>query len=165
MQRLEVSCAVPCIYTSLGAKVLITLVWPKSLYSMLYCCGNNGEIRFIRNCQLSYIYWLQNKWKGGGIYSFRSFYLFDATAPPPPLGHGIIHKVSRSHITFSMTPLDEWSAGRRDLYLTTHNTHSRQTSMPSVGFEPTISVGERPQFYALDHAATWTGFCNVNICN
>ena len=27
------------------------------------------------------------------------------------------------------TPLDEWSARRRDLYLTTHNTHNRQTSM------------------------------------
>ena len=55
------------------------------------------------------------------------------------------------------TPLDEWSARRRDLCLTTHNTHNRQTSMPPVGFEPTISVGERPQIYALDVAATGTG--------
>ena len=53
-----------------------------------------------------------------------------------------------------MTPLDEWSARRRDLYLTTHNTHIRQTSKPPVGFEPTISAGERPQTYALDRAAT-----------
>ena len=29
--------------------------------------------------------------------------------------------------------------------------------MPPVGFEPTISVGERPQIYALDRAATGTG--------
>jgi len=29
--------------------------------------------------------------------------------------------------------------------------------MPPVGFEPTISAGERPQTYALDHAATGTG--------
>ena len=42
------------------------------------------------------------------------------------------------------TPLDEWSARRRDLYLTTHDTHNRQISMPPVGFEPTISTGERP---------------------
>ena len=55
------------------------------------------------------------------------------------------------------TPLDEWSARRRDLYLTTHNTHNRQTSMPPVGFEPTISAGKRPQTYALDRAATGTG--------
>jgi hypothetical protein len=32
--------------------------------------------------------------------------------------------------TVGRTPLDEWSARRRDLYLTTHNTHNRQTSMP-----------------------------------
>ena len=55
------------------------------------------------------------------------------------------------------TSLDEWSARRRDLYLTTHNTHNRQTSMPPVRFEPTISAGELPQTCALDRAATGTG--------
>ena len=59
--------------------------------------------------------------------------------------------------TVGRTPLDEWSARRRDLYLTTHNTHNRQTSVPPVGFEPTISAGERPQTYSLDRAATGTG--------
>ena len=29
--------------------------------------------------------------------------------------------------------------------------------MPVVGFEPTVSAGERPQTYALDRAATGTG--------
>ena len=47
--------------------------------------------------------------------------------------------------TVGRTPLDEWSACRRDLYLTTHDTHNRQLSMPPVGFEPKISAGERPQ--------------------
>ena len=46
--------------------------------------------------------------------------------------------------TRGRTPLDEWSARRRDLYLTTHDTHNRQISMPPVGFEPPISAGERP---------------------
>ena len=59
--------------------------------------------------------------------------------------------------TVGRTPLDEWSACCRDLYLTTHNSHNRQTSMPPVGFEPTISAGGRPQTYALDRAATGTG--------
>ena len=36
--------------------------------------------------------------------------------------------------TVGRTPLDEWSARRRDLYLTTHDTHNRQISMPPVGF-------------------------------
>ena len=59
--------------------------------------------------------------------------------------------------TVGRTPLDEWSARRRDLYLTTHNTHNRQISVPPVGFEPMISAGERPQTYALDRGATGTG--------
>ena len=46
--------------------------------------------------------------------------------------------------TVGRTPLDEWSARRRDLYLTTQDTH-RQITMPPVGFEPKISAGERPQ--------------------
>ena len=37
--------------------------------------------------------------------------------------------------TVGRTPLDEGSARRRDLYLTTQNTHNRQTSMRPVGFE------------------------------
>jgi hypothetical protein len=55
--------------------------------------------------------------------------------------------------TLGRKPLDEWSARRRELYLTTHNTHNRQTSTPTVGFEPTISAGERQQIYVLDRAA------------
>ena len=51
----------------------------------------------------------------------------------------------RRRSTVGMTPLDEWSARRRDLYLTTHDAHNRQISMPPVGFEPTILAGERPQ--------------------
>jgi hypothetical protein len=43
-------------------------------------------------------------------------------------------------ITVCRTPLDEWSAHHRDLYLTTHNTHNRQTTIPPAGFKPTIPV-------------------------
>ena len=35
--------------------------------------------------------------------------------------------------------------------------------MPPVGFEPTISAGERPQNYALDRAATGTGRYGVTL--
>jgi hypothetical protein len=61
------------------------------------------------------------------------------------------------HTTLSRTPLDEGSALRRDLYLTTHNIHKRQTSMPPAGFEPAIPVSERPQTHALNRAATGIG--------
>jgi hypothetical protein len=80
----------------------------------------------------------------------------------PPHSWGFLEHTQR-RTTVGRIPLDEWSARhewsvrRRDLYLTIHNTHNRQTSMPSVEFEPTISAGERPQTYALDRAATGTG--------
>jgi hypothetical protein len=48
---------------------------------------------------------------------------------------------------------------RRDLYLITHNTHNGQTSIPPVGFEPTISAGKRPQTYVLDRVATGDRLC------
>ena len=35
--------------------------------------------------------------------------------------------------------------------------------MPSVGFEPTVSAGERPKTYALDRAATGIGFVRIGI--
>jgi len=56
------------------------------------------------------------------------------------------------------TSLDKRSARRWALYLKTHSTYNRPTSMPPVEFEPTTSAGERPQTYALDRAATGTGF-------
>jgi hypothetical protein len=65
------------------------------------------------------------------------------------------------HTTLGRTPLDEGPARRRDLYLTTHNTHNRQTSMTPVGFEPAIPVSERPQTHALDRAATAIGLTEL----
>jgi hypothetical protein len=43
---------------------------------------------------------------------------------------------------------------RRDLYLTTHNTYKRQTSMPPAEFELSIPASKRPQAQTLDPAAT-----------
>jgi len=68
---------------------------------------------------------------------------------PPPSGPGPHHSWgfldhTRRRTTDCRTPLDEWSVRRRDPYLITHNIHKKQTSMPPVGFEPTISAGERP---------------------
>jgi hypothetical protein len=75
--------------------------------------------------------------------------LFGATAfsgPGPPHSRGFLWFLDHTQrrTTVGSTPLDELSARRRAHYLTTHNTHNRQTSMPPVGFEPTISAGERP---------------------
>ena len=51
--------------------------------------------------------------------------------------------IALRHITLDKTPLDEWSARRRDFCLTTHDIHKRQISMPPVGFEPAISESEQ----------------------
>ena len=44
------------------------------------------------------------------------------------------------------------------LYLTSHNIHNRQTSMPPAEFEPKTAPSERPQTHALDRAAIGIGF-------
>ena len=38
-----------------------------------------------------------------------------------------LHLITLRHTTLGRTPLDEGSARRRDLYLTTHNTHDRHS--------------------------------------
>jgi hypothetical protein len=45
------------------------------------------------------------------------------------------------------------------------NTHKRQTSMPPVGFDPTVPVNPRPQIYALDRTATGIGHENRTVRN
>jgi len=72
-----------------------------------------------------------------------------------------LHSVTLSNTpTSGRNPLDEGSARRRDLYLTKHNTHNRQTSVPPAGFEPAIPASERSQTHALDRAATGIGALN-----
>jgi hypothetical protein len=66
----------------------------------------------------------------------------------------LLHVISLRHTTLGSTSIEEGSASRRDLYLTTYNTHKRQTSIPPVEFEPAPPARERPQTYALDRAAT-----------
>jgi len=58
------------------------------------------------------------------------------------------------HATFCCTPLDKFSARRRKLYLTTHNSHNRQTSLPPVGLEPVVPASQRPQTLTLDRETT-----------
>jgi hypothetical protein len=73
----------------------------------------------------------------------------------PPHSWGFLDHTQR-RTTVGRTPLNEWSVCHRDLYLTTQHLN-RQISEPPVGFEPTISAGERSQTYVSDRAATGTG--------
>jgi len=82
------------------------------------------------------------------VFSLRTFShpveVWLVFARQPPVWQGLlIHDVfdhTQRRTTFGRTPLDELSALHINVYLTTHN---RQTLITSVGFEPTISVGER----------------------
>jgi hypothetical protein len=92
---------------------------------------------------------------------------FSSMSRQPYMGPGLLvssrfhgHTHSR-HTTIGRTPLDEGPARRKDLYLTTHNTHKRKTYMLPVGFEPTILVSERPKTHALER--TWAIIREINI--
>jgi hypothetical protein len=70
--------------------------------------------------------------------------------------HMHTHSDTRTH-TIGRTPLDEGSARRRDLHLTTHNTDKTETSIPPKGFEPAIPASEQPQTHASNRSATEIG--------
>ena len=53
------------------------------------------------------------------------------SGPRPP--HYRSFTIILRHTTVSRTPLERWSARRRDLYLTAHNTHDRQTAISPGG--------------------------------
>jgi len=88
---------------------------------------SDNNMADIRTCEMSatcFFSWLDN-----------------VSGPGPPVW---VPSITMGHTKLSKTPPVEWSARRRDLYLTKHNTHNRQTSMPSEGFDPAIPANERP---------------------
>jgi len=120
-----------------------------------YCCSNKVMfLRFMGPCIVRIFQYISNQ--------MQLFFLWRCD-PTRVMASSFLRFLDHTQrrTTVGRTLLNEWSARRRDLYLTTHNTHNRQTSMPCVGFEPTISTDERPQTYALDRTATGTSGCNI----
>ena len=72
------------------------------------------------SASLSYFFSFSSLWRCGPTRAMASVFL------------KFLDHVQR-RITVGRNPLDEWSARRGDVYLTTHNTHNRQTSMPPGG--------------------------------
>ena len=119
---------------------------------------NNNPLRLQRVCrqrqthQETRIHWHTQKIPGITCREFFSYWRYNPlwVCILQPSSGAIASSRTRfldhtqRRVTVGMTPLDEWSVRRRDLYLTIHNTHNRQTFMPPVGFEPTIAAGERP---------------------
>ena len=77
------------------------------------------------------------------------------SGPEPPHYRGFT--ITLRHTTLGRSPLDEWSAWCIDLYLTTHNTHARQTFILPVGFEPTIPASMWPLTHTLDRMTSGMG--------
>jgi len=87
-------------------------------------------------------------------------YTFALMAQEPLVGQGCIIEASRSH---SGTPRSVGllstsdQTRRRELYLTTHNTHKRKTFMPPVEFETAVPACQRPHTHTLDRGVN--GIC------
>jgi hypothetical protein len=75
---------------------------------------------------ISLLLWYRNQYT---VFSPHS--AAHPSRPKPPQGTGFT--ITFRHTSLGSTPLDEWSARRRDLYLTTHSTHKRQTSIHTLG--------------------------------
>ena len=133
----------------------LSCIWNSRLLGRLLCPVFNWSVLNIMTSILFLVLYLSSSFLCGAATQRVSW---------PPHSWGFLDHTQRPS-TVGRTPLDKWSARRRDLYLTTHNTHNRQTSVPLVGFEPTISAGERPQTYALDRAATGTGTVSIYLKN
>jgi len=74
-----------------------------------------------------------------------------AQAPRPPYCQGFMITLRRTKLV--RTPLDEWSPRRRDLYLTTHNTHKRKTSYSQLIpiHNPSKRAAADPRLRPRDH--------------
>jgi hypothetical protein len=79
-------------------------------------------------------------------FNHELFFLFLPPLPTHCRSRGLLlHMITLRHTILGRTSLDEGSARRRDLYLTTHNTQKRQASIPPVECEPAIAASKRPQ--------------------
>ena len=84
--------------------------------------------------------------------SLCQFFFLWRKSPMRPKASSILRYLNHTkwRITVRMTPLDEWSARHRDLYLTTQNIHNRKTTMPPAGFEFAVPTG--PRLTSLGHS-------------
>jgi len=93
------------------------------------------------------------------IYIYIYFFFWDSAAAPSWSGlpHSRRFTITLRHTTLGKTPMDGWSARRRDLCLTIHIRYQTKASLHLAGFEPAILTNERPQqthaFWRHDHRA------------
>jgi hypothetical protein len=146
------TCSVACSYVFCG--LLLRVVWlaPTCSVACSYVfCGLLLRVLWPAPKHLSWISWGEIK-VNQKYFSCGSSIQFRVMDSPYVASRSVI-----GHTALGRNPLDDWSALRIDLYLTTHNTHNRKTFKPPAGFEPPIPGGEWPQIHVLDGAATGIG--------
>ena len=73
---------------------------------------------------------------------------------------GLLYQFPRSHSEALHSVVFLWTSDHPDaekFYMTTHNTHNRETSISTAEFELAVPTSERPQTHALDCVATGIG--------
>jgi hypothetical protein len=121
-----------CIKTGRSTKAVWVVLILDPLYRVFYGLGPM-ILTAIMNITASF------KNRGAPIPTYYYYYYYcccdclcnPARAMASPLTRFPDHTQRRA--TVGRNPLDEWSARRGDLYLTTQNTQNRRTSMPPSG--------------------------------
>jgi hypothetical protein len=113
---LPFACAVMWGWLEGGSNLRLVLYW-KVQPDKVCLLGRNCQNRGAETCS-----WLS-------CFNVISLYFFSFGAATqhgswPPHSWSFLDHTQR-RTTVGRSPLDEWSARRRDLYLTTHNTHNK----------------------------------------
>ena len=113
-----------------------------------------------------YITLTANRTSVGGIFKYFELYtlwLIFFFSVAASLLRFLDRTQPHTHET-GLTHLNECSARRRGrATYTTHKGYKRRTSVPSAGFEPTVSASKRPQTQALDRTALWSTVTQI-VC-
>jgi hypothetical protein len=99
-----------------------------------------------------------NSWKHSPEINIRINFPHGTTAPPPQWAK--VSSLSRHH-DHTMTHHSRYESSGRVISLTQRplpdNTHNRQASMPSAGFEPAVPASERPETHVSYRADSGVG--------
>jgi len=126
------------LWSFLGDKA--TGAWSLPLISIQWLLAGPAPCVFYSNC----MYTLDSADESNRTL-LLSCYVTGATAssgPGPPRSRGF--QITQRRTTVDRTFLDEWSARRRDLYLTTHNSQNRQTCRWDSNPQCQQASGRRP---------------------
>jgi len=103
----------------------------------------------------------RNYWKNSRPFFYGAI---SPSGPGSPHCRGFMSPLR--HATLGRPPLDEGSARRRDIYLTTHNTHKRQTFVPPRGIrtrKPSKRTALDPLLSPRGHWVCHVTMLNVNM--